>query len=157
MRGDLKFLPLFVGFLFLALGQRAYGCGLDKADAYFFDKLIVKSEKQDKCTRIEIHYPKEIPSRENWVWAYPWVTFDVENMHFNLDIANSEKDNQDLQNVYFCLPDEIIKAAVITVEYEEYSTKKPVQDENGTAMTQVSFCNHSVVIDNLDERIAQAK
>ncbi len=78
-------------------------------------------------------------------------------MYFNLDIANSGKDKEGLEYVYFCLPESVIKEAKLEFTYEETSSEKPVPNEDGVVMYQVSMCSHIIVIDNLDELIAQGK
>ncbi len=155
MRGGLKFLPIFVAIFLLAFESHAIACSVQKEREEFF--VLSKKDKGDKCASVEVHFLKEIPSREDWVWSNPWITFEAQNMHFNLDIFGGGQNKAGYSYVGFCLPENMLKDSVVTITYEEYPTKKPKPNKEGITMYEVSFCNHSIVIDNLDELIAQKK
>lgn len=78
-------------------------------------------------------------------------------MYFNLDIFGGGKDKEGYSYVGFCLPESMLEKSVLTITYEEYPTKKPAPNQEGITMYEVSFCNHTIVVDNLDKLIAQKK
>ena len=125
MRGDLRFLLLFVGFLFLALGQRAYGCDLKDNK----EKVVVRlTEDRGYCKDISISFPKELPSRESWVYGDPYVRFKVvKNGQSVIEafLQISHPDEKGYLETSFCLASDVISSTVVDIEYEEISTERP--------------------------------
>lgn len=70
-------------------------------------------------------------------------------------LVTESANKENFSRARFCLPDEFISEAKVTINYE--GTVGAVQKEDGSILFSAPLCSHKIVIDNLDELIAQKK
>ena len=153
MREFVILLPFFIMALLVSIPS--ISSAYDPADEK--DEFIVELIKdRESCKDISVSFPTKLPACSKM--PAPYVKLEVSKeskiiMKANLLAKVSERENY--SRTYFCLPDEFISEAIVTIIYEGSVGAK--QKDDGSILFSVPFCNHTIVIDNLDELLAQGK
>ncbi|MCB1593179.1 MAG: hypothetical protein KDI90_12085 [Alphaproteobacteria bacterium] len=153
MREFVNLLPIFVLVLSLSIASISYA--YDPADVK--DKVVVELiNDQKSCKDIYVSFPKKLPSCEKM--PDPYVKFEVrkkDEIILKANLLAEVSGRENYSRAHFCLPEEFISEAILTIFYE--GAVGAVQREDGSMLFSVPFCNHTIVIDNLDELIAKNK
>lgn len=148
----MKYVMLIITLFFT---QNAYACSL-KGEFSEDQIYSVEVEKDRKyCTKFYVHFLKEISSRDDWMWAEPFVGLEVvkndegyREMSLPLQIHPSEK-KPDHFSTQFCIPDDMISRAFLSIHYEEFPT---AARKKGNPLP-TSSCMKTINIDDLEELI----
>lgn len=153
MRRGTQFLLLF--FLVLQnFFSSAYACGLKDET----DKVAVELIKDRKfCKDVSASFPSVL-SYPAMGWANPRARLEIiENGEtiFEVDLQVEASDQENYSRTHFCLPVKFLPSVNLAISYEgAVNTEKK---DNGSTVFSVPLCDHTIVIDNLDELIAKNK